>query len=212
MNARAPAIALTLLAAACGNGGGAPADAGVDACSAFVGDPTQLMDLEVVVLDEEGNLATIGDNDPVPLIMPPQGGRVIFAGIRARHINTCGPVQITGSLRDGTQPTDRVVGLDGRPINLVASADGWAESAEPMQLASYSNIPVCPNHSSSRDIFGELYQLTIGVLDSGNRRGSVSVMVRPFCAEPEKEAACRCICKQGYVLGDPCPPDPPPEP
>ena len=39
-------------------------------------------------------------------------------------------MQITGSLRDGNQPTDRIVGLDGRPINLVASSDGWAESDE----------------------------------------------------------------------------------
>jgi hypothetical protein len=94
-------------------------------------------------------------------------------------------------------------------VNLVASSDGWAESEEPMQLSSYTNVPVCPNAASSRDIYGELYQLTLGVLDSGNRRGSVSVMVRPFCAEPFNEAACRCICKQGYVLGDPCPVDPP---
>jgi hypothetical protein len=203
-----------MLLAACGNGGVTPpadAPAAADACSGFVGDPARPVEVEILVRDAAGAVGPVADGADVPLVQPPQGGKVIFAGVRARNLDTCGPVQILGSVRDGTAPTDRIVGLDGRPIDLVPAGDGWAESREPMQLSSYANIPVCPNHTSSRDLFGEDYQLTVSVLDSDDRRGSRSVIVRPFCAEPQHEAGCLCTCKQGYRLGEQCPGDPPPD-
>ena len=198
MTGRVAAPLLLVILTGCGNGG--------TACPRIVGDATQPMEVRILVRDETGAVTAVSDGAEVPLVQPPQGGKVVFAGIRAPNLDTCGAVEITGSMRDGTSANDRIVGLDGRPIDLVPAADGWAESAEPDQLSSYSNIPVCPNHTSTRDLYGQDYQLTVSVRDVSDRRGSASVIVRPYCAEPQFEAECLCTCKQGYVLGSPCPP------
>lgn len=199
-------LASLFLVAACSDGAAGPADAMIgesDAppggCSGFVGDPGQPIEVEIVILDVAGTASTVSDGARVPLIRPDQGGEVIFAGVRARNLDTCA-VMLIGSLRDGTEATDPIVGLDGRPVNLADAGDGWAEASEPMQVSSYTNIPPCPNFVSSRDIHEQPYQLTLSVRDGNQRRGSRSVMVTPYCAEPRYETDCLRICKQGYRM------------
>ena len=141
----------------------------------------------------------VTDGSVVPLIFPPQGGRVIFAGARVKNIDACG-VTLTGALRDLSTMQVRV---DARTVNLVATADGYAES-DPTDISSFSNIPVCPNQWATADIFEVEYELEIVVVDRGGRSVSKKLHVTPQCAEPEREAECRCICKGGYILGEVC--------
>jgi hypothetical protein len=106
-----PLILLTL--GACG--GGEPCD--------FVGDMSAAAEIELRVLDAAGVASDVTDGARVPLILPPQGGKVIFAGVRARNL-CAGITQILGYVRDGTTSTSPIVGLEGRPIRLIRGDDG----------------------------------------------------------------------------------------
>jgi hypothetical protein len=183
-----------ILLGACGGSG--------DECD-FVGDRGAPPEFELRVLDAAGAASAITDSARVPLILPPQGGKVIFASVRARNL-CAGVVQLRGWVRDGATSTSPIIGLEGRPVTLVAESDGWAYPGEPTEISSYANIPLCPNASSSRDIFEQPYQLSVRVTDAEQRVVEKSVMVTPFCGEAQYEAECRCTCKQGYVLGSSC--------
>lgn len=203
------ALCLALFAAGCSDpanpphdGGAGGGDAGPHGCqTGFVGDMSKDVELTITVLGATagGAAAEVKDGDTVPLIFPPQGGRVIFAGVRARNLSGCG-VTLTGALRD---PTTKQVRLDARTVNLQAASDGWAET-DATDYSSFSNIPVCPNQWSMTDIYGATYELEINVLDRDGRQATKTLSVKPACAEPELEAECLCICKGGYVLGMSC--------
>jgi hypothetical protein len=183
------------------------AAAALTGCSAsepkcgFVGDPNQPLELSVVVLGADLSPAPAGDGTRVALVKPPQGGRVIYAGARARNLETCMAAQVVSALRDPN--THAVLGLEGRPVVLAAAGDGWAAVLE-QQPSSYANVAVCPNQRSSRDIDEEPYELFMKLTDAGGRTAEVDLEVVPFCAEPDNLDECQCICKAGYVLGASC--------
>jgi hypothetical protein len=140
----------------------------------------------------------VHDGDVAPLIDPPQGGRVIFAGVRATNIDPCGVV-LTGSLRD---LTTNAVRFDTRTLNLEPTDDGWGGS-EDDQISSFANIPVCGNSWSPTNIYGTEYELEVALIDAEGHSTSVKARVVPGCVEPgDKETECLCICKGGYVLGE----------
>jgi hypothetical protein len=187
----------------CGPGEETAADAGPDsspACSlGFLGDPELDPVIEVITLGAEGVSAPAEEGSSVALIFPPQGGRVIFAGVRATNVDACG-VTLGGSLRD---PQNGKICFDERTVNLRPLGDGWGVSVD-SDISTFSNIPVCPNQWSVTDAFGSEYDLTVKVRDKGGRTVEKTTRVVPACAEPANEAQCRCICKQGYVLGEMC--------
>jgi len=165
----------------------------------FAGDPAEAVVIEPVQLTPERELAPLGDGDEIALILPPQGGRVVFAGVRAQNLDPCA-AKIQGVLRDteGNMPLQ----LDTRIVNLEVE-DGWG-SSNPDDISSFSNVPVCPNNWSNRDANGLPYQLTIAITDRGGRNAETTLEVTPVCAEPEHQAECECICAEGYVLGQSC--------
>lgn len=194
----------SVLLASCG-GGTDPAEDPIirDSCSGFVGDQALPAEAEILVMDAAGQVAPIAGGARVPLVEPPQGGKVIFATVRARNLDSCA-VQLTGYLRDGAGEASPIVGLERRPVDFKLGDDGWAYPAEPAQLSSYANIPLCPNLASTRDIYEQPYPLTIDVVDGGGRRASAGVTVTPYCSEPAREAECLCTCGVDYTLGE-CP-------
>jgi hypothetical protein len=178
-----------------------PADAGRDAepCpTGFLGDGgTPDFDIQVVLGD--GAVATINDGASAPLLLPPQGGRVLFAGVRATNVDGCA-LQLLGVLRE--LATSNVT-LERRTINLTATGDGWGASAKSPQstsgaIASFSNIPACPNHWSTTDLYGHPYELEITIHDRAQRELTKKIQVTPECGQPEHLAECLCICKSGY--------------
>ena len=194
--ARSALVLVAVLAAGC------PKDPPDDPCQlGFVGDKTAQPSIEIIYLYADGTVRPAAEGGEAPLIEPPQGGRVIFAGIRARNVDACAAT-LSGALRD-TQ-SNRVM-LDQRTTNLVAQDGGTAGSTGD-EASTFANVPVCPNQWSARDVFDLEYQLEITLTDRGGRRAMKTRKVRPFCSEPEasKLAECRCICKLGYVLGEPC--------
>lgn len=201
----------------------APADAGPDVvvadaieeplpatCDAgFLGDPSQPPQIEIRALQADGTDVPLEEGGDVAIVFPPQGGRVLFVGVRALNVDACG-IQVTGALRD---IATKQIRLDGRTLNLERESDGWGTSGtgttvdfeDSALIGNYSNVPVCPNEWASVDIFDQSFELELLVQDRQNRQVSKTIHVTPRCSEPgAKETACRCLCKHGYVLGETC--------
>jgi hypothetical protein len=191
--------ALSLILAAC-SGQHDAGDAGL---------PEELLgdggapDFDFLVIQADNTVSPLADGGTVPLIKPVQGGRVIFAGVRATNVDG-NALQITGALRDlETQQ----VRFDSRTIDLTPTGDGWGVSGTfgaSSAISNFSNVAVCPNEWSSTNIFGTTYGLEITIVDRRNRQLTKAIHVTPQCAEPMNEAECLCICKGGYVLGEMC--------
>lgn len=165
-----------------------------------VGDEALPPELKVLTLGPGIERRVIEEGAGVALVLPPQGGRIVLAGVRARNLAPCG-VSLTGFIRDGTSGQVR---LDGRTVNLRLAEDGWLES-DGTDLAAFANVPVCPNEWASIDISGGRFELTVEVQDRDGRVGRRSIQVVPSCNEVETPAQCACSCRTGYKLGQPCP-------
>lgn len=210
------ASGVALVVEGCSTDGGAAtsADAGsmqADAsCAAgFLGDPTQGPVLELRALRADGMDVPLEDGDDLAVIFPPQGGRVAFVGVRATNLDGCG-VQVIGALRD---PISKQVRIDGRTVNLRGTTDGWGTTGQgastnlesSQAIGDYSNIPLCPNQWASQDVFDRRFDLEVRVEDRRKKSAVRTIGVVPRCAESGvKEAACRCLCRAGYVLGESC--------
>jgi hypothetical protein len=194
-----------------------PVDAGTDVfvpsdggCAAgYIGDPNLPIEIELRALRADGKDVPIAEGDDLAVLFPPQGGRVAFVGIRARNINGCA-LQLIGALRD---PISKQVRLDGRTVNLRREPDGWATTGRGAEtdigssdaIGDYSNMPLCPNQWADQDVFDVPFELEVVVTDRDKKTASKKIMVTPRCAEPgEKETACRCLCRKGYILGETC--------
>src|SRR5262249_21134587 len=110
-----------------------------------VGDPGQPLAIRAVVLDADLAPVQAADGARVALMRPPQGGRVLYAGVEAQNLDRCKAANLVGALRDPA--THAVYGLEGRPVVLAGGRDGWAEAGE-QQPSSYANVAVCPNQLS----------------------------------------------------------------
>jgi hypothetical protein len=216
---RAAVVAVGIVLCGCPGGDDEPPpDAGPPPCALpVVGDPADDIEIELVVLGDGGALDTLDEASPmqaVSLFKPPQGGRVIFAGVRARNLDPCG-VQLGGGLRDIA--SDKIV-PEMRTVNLEPDGQGWAGS-DPADITTFSNIAVCPNQWSDRDAFELPYELSVAVRERGTGRTAQSVVTAvPRCSAdvshceqgdaactPEQLVAdCECICDVDYVLGMNC--------
>lgn len=177
-------------------------DAGIiiGACTLpYVGDPNADMEVNLVWLGPNGKLKPIEDGSDVTLMKPPQGGRVVFAGVRARNLNPCG-VRLLGALRD---PISKQVNVDTRILNLQIATDGYGQS-DIADIFTFANIFACPNQWSDQDLMNAPYELTVSLTDLDGRKVTKVVEVIPRCNEPGQVSECMCICDSQYVLGEPC--------
>jgi hypothetical protein len=143
--------------------------------------------------------SAIDEGSRVALMLPPQGGRVIFIGVKATNIGACG-LTLTGYIRDTTNNQVRV---DERTTNLHPTGDGWGQSDD-ADISTFANIPLCPNEWASTDADEKPFELTITLKDPAGNTSTKTMHVIPFCAEPKYAAECLCTCKKGYVLGQAC--------
>ncbi|AKU96629.1 hypothetical protein AKJ09_03293 [Labilithrix luteola] len=207
--------AAVVLAGCPGDDGTDPGEGGTDTlppstCAAgYLGDPSKPPIIELRALKADGTDVPLHDGDDLAVIFPPQGGRVAFVGVRATNLDGCG-VQITGALRD---PNSKQVRVDGRTVNLRREDDGWGTTGrgvstnieDSQAIGDYSNVPLCPNQWASQDVFDHPFEVEVVVQDRSKKKVSAKMTITPRCAEPgPKETACRCLCKEGYVLGEAC--------
>jgi hypothetical protein len=205
LHVRACAAAVVLGAALVAGSIGCSPSPQADPCpGAMLGDGGA-PDFDMLIVSSDYTVRGLSEGDVVPVMLPPQGGRVIFVGVRATNVCAKG-VQITGALRD---LTTRQVRVDSRTTNLVPAADGWGLSA-PVgsvvsdQISDFSNVPVCPNQWASSDVYGHDFGLEVTIADKLGRTLTKKIVVSPECGEPASSAQCLCICKAGYILGEAC--------
>ncbi|MGH7271445.1 MAG: hypothetical protein ACREJ3_13530, partial [Polyangiaceae bacterium] len=138
--------------AACSSPQSESSDGGGEPCSAvFLGDAGGAPDFDFIVIGADGSVAPLSDGGTVMLVAPPQGGRVIYVGVRATNVDGCG-LQLKGALRD--EASGKVT-VDMRTINLIPEGGGWGASgtASAPVAANFANVAACPNGWSSTDLF-----------------------------------------------------------
>lgn len=166
----------------------------------YVGDPNAEMVMDVVALGPNGKTKPVTEGSDVTLMFPPQGGRVVFVGVRAMNINPCG-VRLSGAVRD---PISKQVRLDTRIINLQIAPDGYGQTDIGDALGSWANIALCPNQWSDQDLMDAPYELTVSLTDNEDRKITKVLTVIPRCNEPGQVGGCVCQCDSDYTLGMMC--------
>jgi hypothetical protein len=182
----------------------AAALAGCSDPECFIGSASSPPELSLVARSVDGRVVPITDGSIITLAQPPQGGKVIFVGPRARNVSCV--VQITAALKE--ESSGRLVGTEGRPVILAKGADGWGEPSQPVELSNYANLAACPggNIAIRQDIFGKTYVLSLHLEDRHGHTVDASAHVLPTCNEPGLENQCQCECSGSYVLGQGCAP------
>ena len=171
----------------------------------YLGDKATPIAFEISALGDSPTELHLSDGDVAPMMLPPQGGRVVFVGVRATNLDGCG-MTLSAAFRD---TTSRAIRLDARTVNLTARGDGWGTVGEPDgrigNQADYANVPVCPNEWSARDIFGQSYELEVTITDRNGKTATKKINTVPQCASTDQSwQPCACICKAGYKLGQAC--------
>ena len=190
MSPVSPALLTLALALPLASAGCEPSPASGGPCTVgFLGSRSAPPELEVLVVRPDDTVAPLADGGGVSLMLPPQGGRVVFVGARATNVDGCG-LQLTGALRDAT-PARGHVSVDVRTINLTPTGDGWGVSGAGVvsaSISSFANIPACPNNWSSTDVFGQPYQVELTIVDREGRTATRSLHVTPSCDQPASAA------------------------
>jgi len=204
------ALTLLLAAAACEvDGAGGDVDAGPGPIECFHGDEGQQPEGELVFLDENFQLQDLAPGQAVPLLLPPQGGKVAFIGARLKNMDLCS-LQANGGVFDDCPAQPRIIGREGRGIQMVVNdATGFAEPADPTTINNYVNVPLCGNFTSSRDIDGEPYRVEIRISDRARRSLVLEADITPFCAgtpggEDGVFAQCTCECDADFDFDAAC--------
>lgn len=184
-------LPLPLLLAACPDDPDPPPDGGL---TCVIGSLTAAPEVQLVHRTVQGTIETT--STAVPLIQPPQGGKVLLVGVRARNLDGC-PLQLTATLRDGCN--NKILALERRPVILEPQADGWALPKDPINLDNFSNLPACPRPDNDRRINDEPYLLKVTVSDKMGRTAEASLPIVPYCgAEPEFAHLCECECRSRF--------------
>lgn len=199
---------VALFLSGCPNDPNPPADGGSDASSCgfeYVGDKDADIELEIVTLDPDYKAQPLASGGDASILVPPQGGRVIFIGVRAKNLDPCA-VKLSGAVRD---PATMETRLDTRTINLEPTDDGWGASDE-TDISTFSNVPVCSNNWASTDVYDQTFKAIVSVTDRSGKKGTATLDVVPRCDEVKMvdgqdiQKDCLCICKLGYVTGQAC--------
>jgi hypothetical protein len=203
---RATLAAAALTLAAC-RGGESNADQGRP-IPCFAGDRQQPPEIQLVYRTGGGVMKAIADMAEIPLIQPPQGGKVLFIGVRARNLDGC-PLTLSTALLDAD--TGAVVSFEVRPVLLEPDPDaaGWLRPRNRDQMGNYANLPACPRAHLSQSVPGGRFRLAVTAEDPGERKAQATLSIVPVCGEPDLLEQCQCQCSRDYKLGSVCgaPPD-----
>jgi hypothetical protein len=200
---RVALLAALAALAGCSDPAGAP-DA-LPPAPCVVGDPEAEPEVQLIYRTAGGVAAPLLDGGTLDIQTPPQGGKVVFVGMRVRNVVVC-QAFLQAALRDTCTP--RVFGIESRPIAWRLAADGFAEPAQPEQISDYANVPVCPNATLAHDIDGHPAWVEVRLYERSGRVTERIVQVVPTCEADLDPALCRCECDSDYVAGRECPSDP----
>ncbi len=161
----------------------------------FAGDPNLPVEAELAI-DKAGQLIIVSDGDAVDLLRPPQGGFVMYAGLRLKNIVPCG-VRLRGVVRD--LKTDAPLSeFDARSADLVLADGGWW--VPPGDFSSIPNVALCPDNTGG-SVLNRAVRLEVTATDQRMRVGSASKEITPTCPPGICLPMCECTCGPDYTLG-----------
>jgi hypothetical protein len=169
----------------------------------FFGDPDAAPEGELVWRTLDGRVEPLVDGQPLPLIRPPQGGKIVALGARLKNVGCA--LTITAGAFDDCKGV--FLGVDGRPLHLAWNdATGWAEPATPASLDNYGNVALCFNNNSGRDTNDEEYRFDVRIDDTADPSRTLTLSGRaiPFCAEPPFADDCDCECDVDFSFDAAC--------
>ena len=145
-------------------------------------------------------LSEIQDGDPIDLLLPPQGGHVMFIGAKVRG-GRGGAALLRAQLLD--LRSGALLAEDGRTVTLggAGEADLWQPDLR--SYGNVANIPVCPSYSGV-DFHGQPFTLQVQVTDLVTRQsGTATRRAVPSCRQEgaAERALCECECAAGYQPG-----------
>jgi hypothetical protein len=158
-----------LVLGACGPGGGP------DPSTCHFGDKTLPLQASIVI-QRVGNVADFADGGTVPLVRPPQFGRIALVGVRATNFEGCN-LTVNAAFRDPC--TGHILGLEERPVVMAPRGDGWAIPFQPGEISNYANVSLCPSSGTSADGFAAT--LEVRVTDPTGRSVTLTAKATPSC-------------------------------
>ena len=180
--------------------------AGCDPSSecAPVGDPAK-SGVEVFTLAQDAvTPIDVPDGGDVPLVVPQQGGYVVYAGMRVEHLPfaACNVV-VSGELLD---PSTRapVTNLDGRSASFVADPahPGWFVPDRLASLSTIPNVPACPNALGAAIADRPAILHLVAAPAGDPAHGLVAErLVTPRCATGALHDFCECTCGADWKPG-----------
>ena len=202
-------LSLLLIAAACsGSSHHGPADAPAadaapsdaapvaDAADCTFGDPTAPLQLALFYNQAQGGIAPLTDMTQVPLVVPDQGGYVLYVDVHAYNLASC-TLKLTTVMRDVC--SNAIVVFETRTAMFKHYSDGWAI---PVTVASEGTIDACPPVGATRDINDQPYRIEVTAEDPLGRQAQAAVTIVPVC---NGDTICECECNKDYTLGGACP-------
>jgi hypothetical protein len=137
--------------------------------------------------------------DDLDLVRPPQGGFVLFIGVRVRGLEEA-TVELESQLLDGGV----VATSDRRTVRLIPMAeDVRLYQPDLTVFTNVNHVPMCPSQSAV-DRFDRPFRLRQTVREPGSGRvGAAELEVTPRCRQSDATelARCRCECERDYRLG-----------
>jgi hypothetical protein len=171
----------------------------------FVGDPSQPVVARPFILDvsSDGTSVTrmdLADGGASPLIIPTQGGFVVFAGLALKNVDSCN-VTMSGEYLDASGQMV-LSNRDTRQtrLDLSPTADGYYLPADLDTLSTVPNVPLCP------DLLGVNIADTPAILkltatDKNGRTITTMTKSAPSCTHPDTKGFCECVCGANYQPG-----------
>ena len=179
-----------LLAAAC------PGTPEAPRCNTVAGSLSQPVALQLIGVAENGSPIELHDGDALPLLVPPQGGSVLYAGARATNLRICG-VTMSAHLVD-PNGGGALSNLDARSSDLTEEHGNFHGSPTFHLTSDLPNIPACPD-ALGKGLDGKDAILEVTVKDYEGHTGKASVHVVPTC--PASNKLCTCVCGPNYHGG-----------
>jgi hypothetical protein len=161
-----------------------------------IGDVSSPAELQILHLDANFSVIETQPMAEVPLLPAPQGGWLVLLGVRAKNIDGCHATLKTALV---STCDNQILQVDSRPTHLDMGADGWGVSS----LTTFGNLPVCPDHTATRDLYNVPHNVIVSIEDTDGQKATASLTVVPTCASDAP--LCLCECDRDYVDDNHCP-------
>jgi len=149
------------------------------------------LDAEIVFANQMGTVARVADQPNVPLITAPQGGHILLIGARVHATVKSCSVDVNAALRDPA--TNRVLGLEERPITISSNGGEWAGPPPSVGLSDMANVAVCPSSAATTSVDAHPYQVEVRIVSAGTTIANATATITPTC----NDSYCRNDCAPG---------------